>query len=184
MSGLPKHFEFMSSTAVEGLGLVVASSAQNATSLRQIENGPSTLIKFPKRPDLTVLSESIPLFYIAQNNHRFWVAREANGRCGGVFLLRRSAVRFAQRNSAPAGCAIMFLDAPLELDVTNASSIIVEPLTEIIDFARRRAPTFTAFIAMTLAKCRNIDAQILRFCGSESKDRIAQIRSAHVQRQD
>jgi hypothetical protein len=173
MSGLPKQFEFMSSTAAEGLGLVVASSAQNATSLRQAENEPSTLVKFPKRPDFNVLNETIPLFHIAQNNHGFWVAREADGHCGGVFLLRRSAVRFAQRNSAPTGCAIMFLDAPLELDVTNEGSSITESLVEIIDFARRRAPTFTAFIAMALAKCRQLDTQILCFCRSEPKDRAA-----------
>jgi hypothetical protein len=110
MSGLPKHFEFMSSTAAEGLGIVVANSAQNATSLRQAENEPNMQVKFPKRPDLTALSETIPLFYIGQDNRGFWVAREADGRCGGVFLLRRSAVRFAQQKSAPGGCATMFLD--------------------------------------------------------------------------
>jgi hypothetical protein len=172
MSGLPKHFEFMSSTAVEGLGLVVANSAQNATSLRQVENGPNKqLVKFPKRPDLTALSETIPLFYIGQNNRGFWVAREADGRCGGIFLLRRSAVRFAQQKSAPAGCATMFLDEPRELDVVNEGNRIVEPLTAIIDLAGRRAPTFTAFVAMTVAKW--LDTQILRFCAGELKDRAA-----------
>jgi hypothetical protein len=169
MSGLYKHFDFTSSTAAEGLGL----SIRNRRSPRQALNGLDTLANFPKRPDLTVLSETIPLFYIAQNNHGFWVAREASGRCGGVFLLRRSAVRFAQQKSAPAGCATMLLDDPLELDVTNEGSRIVEPLTEIIDFVRRRAPTFTAFVSMTLAKWRKFDAQILLFCSSNAKDRAA-----------
>jgi hypothetical protein len=173
MSGLPKHFEFMSSTAAEGFGLVVANSAQNATSLRQAENEPNKLVKFPKRPDLTALSETIPLFYIGQNNRGFWVAREADGRCGGVFLLRRSAVRFAQQKSAPAGCATMFLDEPRELDVVNEGNRIVEPLTAVIDLARRRAPTFTAFVAMTIAKWRKFDTQILRFCAGKLKDRDA-----------
>jgi hypothetical protein len=136
MSGLPKHFEFMSSTAAKGLGL--ANSAQNATSLRQVENGPNKqLVKFPKRPDLTALSETIPLFYIGQNNRGFWVAREADGRCGGIFLLRRSAVRFAQQKSAPACCATMFLDEPRGPDVVNEGNRIVEPLTAIIDLAGR-----------------------------------------------
>lgn len=172
MSGLPKHFEFMSSTATEGLGLVVANSAQNATSLRQVENGPNKqLVKFPKRPDLTALSETIPLFYIGQNNRGFWVAREADGRCGGVFLLRRSAVRFAQQKSAPASCATMFLDEPRELDVVNEGNRIVEPLTAITDLAG--APAFTAFVAMTVAKWRKFDTQILRFCAGQLKDRAA-----------
>jgi hypothetical protein len=173
MSGLPKHFEFMSSTAAEGLGLVVANSAQNATSLRQAENEPNMLVKFPKRPDLTALSETIPLYYIGQNNRGFWVAREAAGLCGGVFLLRRSALRFAQQKSAPAGCATMFLDEPRELDVVNEGNRIVEPLTSVIDLARRRAPTFTAFVAMAIAKWRKFDTQILRFCAGELKDRAA-----------
>ena len=174
MSGLLKHFEFMSSTAAEGLGLVVADSAQNATSLRQVENGPNKqLVKFPKRPDLTALSETIPLFYIGQNNRGFWVAREADGRCGGVFLLRRSAVRFTQQKSAPAGCATMFLDERRELDVVNEGNRIVEPLTSVIDLATRRAPTFTAFVAMAIAKWRKFDTQISRFCAGELKDRAA-----------
>jgi hypothetical protein len=173
MSGLPKHFEFMSSTAAEGLGLVVANSAWNATSLRQAENEPNMLVKFPKRPDLTALSETIPLFYICQNNRGFWVAREADGRCGGVFLLRRSAVRFAQQKSAPVGCATMFLDEPRELDGVNEGNRIVEPLTSVIDLARRRAPTFTAFVAMAIAKWRRFDTQILCFCAGELKNRAA-----------
>jgi hypothetical protein len=129
------------------------------------------LVKFPKRPDLTALSETIPLFYIGQNNRGFWVAREADGRCGGVFLLRRSAVRFAQQKSAPAGCATMLLDEPRELDVVNEGNRIVEPLTAIIDLAG--APTFTAFVAMTVAKWRKFDTQILRFCAGQLKDRAA-----------
>jgi hypothetical protein len=173
MSGLPKHFEFMSSTAAEGLGLVVPDSAQNAASLTQAENESNILVEFPKRPDLTALSETIPLFYIGQNNRGFWVAREADGRWGGVFLLRRSALRFAQQKSAPAGCATMFLDEPRELDVVNEGSRIVVPLISAFDLARRRAPTFTAFVAMAIAKWRKFDTQIFRFCAGEPKDRDA-----------
>jgi len=173
MSGLPKHFEFMSSTAAEGLGLVVANSARNVTSRRQGENKPNMLVKFPERPDRTVLSEAISLFYIAQNNHKFWVAREAEGRCGGVFLLRRFAVRYAKQKSAPTGCAIMFLNEPLELDLTNEGSRIAETLTAIIDLARHRLPAFAAFVAMATTEWRKLDAQILHFCDSESKDRTA-----------
>jgi hypothetical protein len=178
MSGFYKHFDFTSSTAAERLGL----SIRDGRSPRQAVNGLDTLANFPKRPDLTVLSETIPLFYIAQNNHGFWVAREAGGRCGGVFLLRRSAVRFAQQKSAPAGCATMPLDDPLELDVTNEGSRIVEPLTEIVDLVRRRAPTFTGFVAKTLAKWRKLDTQMLLFCGGELKDRAAPelIRGGHT----
>jgi len=87
--------------------------------------------------------------------------------------LRRSAVRFAQQQNALGGCAIMFLDEPIELDVKNEGSRIVEPLTEIIDLVRRRVPTFTVFVSMMLAKWRKLDRQILLFCSSEPKDLAA-----------
>jgi hypothetical protein len=171
MSRPHKHFDFASSIAAEGLRF----SVRNVTSSRQVANGPNTVVKLPNRPDRTVLSETIPLFYIAQNQHGFWVAREADGRCGGVFLLRRSAARFAQQKSAPGACAIMSLDEPIELDVTNEGSRIVEPLTAIIDLVRRRAPTFTAFVSVTLAKWRKLDTRILLFCSDESKERAPEL---------
>jgi hypothetical protein len=59
----------------------------------------------PNRPDARVLNRAIPLFFIGRNKHGFWLAREAKGRIGGMFLLRRSALRFAQEASARHGCA-------------------------------------------------------------------------------
>lgn len=87
--------------------------------------------KFPRRPNGGVLSELIPLFFIGRNGLGFWVAREAQGRTGGVFLFRRSALRFANRNCAPAGCATMALDARLELDVENQGNPIASWLIAI-----------------------------------------------------
>ena len=48
-------------------------------------------------------------------------------------------------------------DEPRELDVGNEGNRIVEPLTAVIDLVRRRAPTFTAFVAMAIAKWRKFD---------------------------
>src|ERR1700683_2684634 len=86
---------------------------------------------FPERPNGAALSESIPLFFIGRNALGFWVAREAQGRAGGVFLFRRSALRFANVNSAPAGCATMFLNERLELDVKNHGNPIAAALVGI-----------------------------------------------------
>ena len=41
--------------------------------------------KFPCRPSFDVLSGSIPLFFIARNRVGFWIAREVEGRTGGIF---------------------------------------------------------------------------------------------------
>ena len=59
--------------------------------------------KLPPRPDPEVLSEAITLFFIGRNQDGFWVAREADGRTGGIFLCKRSALRFANRNAQPEG---------------------------------------------------------------------------------
>jgi hypothetical protein len=58
--------------------------------------------QLPTRPDDTVLSDSIPLFFIGRNQNGFWVARESAGRCGGLFLFRWSAARFARKTPQPA----------------------------------------------------------------------------------
>jgi hypothetical protein len=76
----------------------------------------------PSRPDAHVLNCVIPLFFIGRNKNGFWIAREARGRTGGMFLLRGSAHRFAQRASAPRGCATMFLAKTFELDTRNAGN--------------------------------------------------------------
>jgi hypothetical protein len=88
---------------------------------------PNALIgtKFPRRPDAGLVSESIPLFFIARNRVGLWVAREAEGRTGGIFLFKRSALRFAERKSAPRGCATMVLAERLELDLENNGNSLI-----------------------------------------------------------
>lgn len=80
---------------------------------------------FPRRPDPGVLSESIPLFFIGRNESGLWVARDAEGRKGGIFLFKRSALRFAAKNSGAPGCATMFLSERLELDVDNQGNSLI-----------------------------------------------------------
>jgi hypothetical protein len=96
---------------------------------------PNTIAEFPRRPDSGVLSETIPLFFIGRNGRGLWIAREAEGRSGGIFLFRRSALRFAEKNSASTGCATMVLAARVELDVENRGN----PLAAWLDAALRRA---------------------------------------------
>ena len=52
---------------------------------------PASATRLPQRPDPSILSEAIPLFFIGQNRDGFWVARDADGRVGGIFLLKQSA---------------------------------------------------------------------------------------------
>jgi hypothetical protein len=94
-----------------------------------------TVAEFPRRPDAGVLSETIPLFFIGRNGRGLWIAREAEGRTGGVFLFKQSALRFAKSDSTPSGCATMLLADRLELDVENCGG----PLAAWLDAVMRRA---------------------------------------------
>ncbi len=173
MSGLNRNFGLTSSTAAEGIRLAITNSGQNFNSYRKPSGGIGGVVELPKRPDLTILNETIPLFYIAQNGRGFWVARDADGRCGGIFLLRRSATRFARIRSAPAGCAMMFVNEVLELDVGNEGSRFVELLSKAVDMARRRMPTLAAFVAMAVDEWRKLVAQLSRALAGERRNRAA-----------
>jgi hypothetical protein len=116
-----------------GYGPHVASMAQ-----------PAKPTKLPQRPDPAILSEAIPLLFIGRNKDGFWVAREADGRIGGIFLRKQSAVRFANRSAQPKGCATMFLSERFELDVENKGNPLVAHLAAarrlVLQLAQRTAP--------------------------------------------
>jgi hypothetical protein len=109
---------------LRGICLVVDGKQQQASP---------ALNKFPRRPDPAILSHSIPLYFVARNKAGLWVSREAEGRSGGVFLFKRSALRFATKRGAAAGCATMFLRERFELDVENQG----HPLVAWLDAALR-----------------------------------------------
>ncbi|UVO38500.1 hypothetical protein KUL72_09140 [Bradyrhizobium arachidis] len=97
---------------------------------RQPRQPPVAEVK-PLDPD--VISAAIPAFFIGRNTAGFWVAREARGRIGGLFLFKRSAVDFANRQSAPARCALVFPTETFELDLENRGN----PLISLAAQARR-----------------------------------------------
>ena len=96
----------------------------------------------PNRPDARVLNRVIPLFFIGRNKNGFWLAREAGGRVGGMFLLRRSAVRFAREASTPHGCATMFLVNTFELDTWNCGNPLVGWLDAALGLLCRFIPDY------------------------------------------
>ena len=108
-----------------GVRRAVAREEQNFNRGAFIVSATDAAARLPPRPGVAVLSRTIPLFYIGRNKDGLWVAREADGRSGGIFLFRRAAFRFARRRSAPTGCATMLLDEPFELDVESQGSALV-----------------------------------------------------------
>lgn len=151
----------------------VAGSGQSSGAGHRLAAVSDAVMNFPRRPDATVINESIPLFYIGRNRNGFWVAREAEARTGGLFLFKRSALRFANRNSAPIGCARMFLGESVELDVVNQGSPLVALLASAVAVATHRAPLVATFIGMAAAEWRNLVAEILRPLAGERGHRQA-----------
>jgi hypothetical protein len=96
----------------------------------------------PNRPDARVLNRVIPLFFIGRNKNGFWLVREARGRIGGMFLLRRSALRFAQEASAPLGCATMFVAKTFELDTWNCGNPLAGWLDAALGLLSRFIPDY------------------------------------------
>jgi hypothetical protein len=114
-------------------------------SPRQASRRPAALeressVQFrPLDPDF--VSEAIPAFFIGRNREGFWVARDAKGRNGGIFLLKSSALAFARKNSEPVGCATIFPSAPFELDLENQGNPLAKhfgPLMRVAARIRRR----------------------------------------------
>jgi hypothetical protein len=84
----------------------------------------------PIDPD--VVSVSIPAFFIGHNKAGLWVAREANGRIGGLFLFRNSAIDFANRQSKPARCALVFPTETFELDIENRGNPLIALVARLL----------------------------------------------------
>ena len=106
----------------------------------------------PFRPlDPEVLSEAIPAFFIGRNKEGFWVARDVNGRIGGIFLLENSALSFARKHSGAAGCATVYLSERFELDLENEGNPLILQLASLIGFARHSRERLDAIIGKMTA---------------------------------
>ena len=132
--------------------LITAVAPQTASAQ------PATM-PWPKRPNPSVLSKSIPLFFISRDNDGFWVACEAESGIGGIFLWQRSALRFAQR-CQPAGCATMILSELHDLTVENRGNRFAVQLRPARRLLRRLELTLTIFVATTIAKTRATAARL------------------------
>lgn len=101
-------------------------AAMAAIALQTINRQPRKAPAAQFRPiDPDVISDTIPAFFIGRNKAGFWVAREAHGCIGGLFLFKSSAVDFANRRSAPVRCALVFPSETFELDIENSGNPLI-----------------------------------------------------------
>lgn len=98
----------------------------------------------PLDPD--VVSAAIPAFFIGRNKEGFWVARDAKGQIGGLFLFENSALIFARRNSEPVGCATIFPSQRFELDLKNNGNPLVDHLRPLIRLGMRALRRSASFL--------------------------------------
>jgi hypothetical protein len=89
----------------------------------------------PLDPD--IVSEAIPAFFIGRNEDGFWVARDAKGKTGGLFLFKNSALSFAGRSSPPRGCATIYPSNRFELDLDNKGNPLAAYLAPLMRLAMR-----------------------------------------------
>ena len=90
----------------------------------------------PLDPD--VVSAAIPAFFIGRNSAGLWVARETHGRVGGLFLFKSSAIDFANLQSEPARCALVFPAEAFELDIENRGNPLIALTAWWLDGVKRR----------------------------------------------
>ena len=96
-----------------------------------------------RRPSPEDLSASIPVFFIGRNKDGYWVVRGADGKSGGLFWRKQSAIRFAARNAWPARCATIFPSGTVELDLENRGNPLL-PHGVVTRLLRRMNPSATA----------------------------------------
>jgi hypothetical protein len=108
--------------------------------------------------DPSIVNDEIPAFFIGRNMEGFWVARDARGQIGGIFLLETSALSFAKKNSEPAGCATIFPSERFELDLENSGNPFVVHLGALRRLALDHGRKMIALIAkMTEAAKRRLN---------------------------
>jgi hypothetical protein len=73
------------------------------------------------------------VIFIGRNRDGLWVARDEEGKFGGLFWRKEAALRFAKRSAASTGYATVFPQARFELDIENAG----HPLIACAGSARR-----------------------------------------------
>jgi hypothetical protein len=105
-----------------------------------VDQPAATIVRFPPL-DPDIVSDAIPAFFIGRNEDGFWVARDAKGKTGGLFLFEISALSFARRSSPPRGCATIYPSHRFELDLENRGNPLVAqlgPLKRLAMLARQR----------------------------------------------
>jgi hypothetical protein len=136
----------------EAPGLSTAATERESERSGIPPTASATVIAQFQPLDPGIVNEAIPAFFIGRNKEGFWVARDARGRIGGIFLLENSALSFARRNSRPAGCATIFPSERFELDLENKGNPLAAQLGSLIHVATRFRERMAACIGNVIER--------------------------------
>jgi hypothetical protein len=147
------YSDFPDQPAPRGSAVAVAHDSSQDSGAPSAQN---VTVTTPFQPlDPAILNAAIPAFFIGRNKEGFWLARDAKGRIGGIFLFESSALAFARRNSWPAGCATIFPSERFELDVENQGNpliVYLRPLMRLAVQGWRQIAALTGEIAEAIER--------------------------------
>jgi len=131
MTTLRLAISFFSNQRPSKRSLISAARKRRRLRVPQADHTKTTALQFEPL-DSSIVSDSIPAFFIGRNSAGFWVAREATGRIGGLFVLKRSALSFVYAQSRPVGCATIFPSERFELDLENQGNTFASHLAPLL----------------------------------------------------
>lgn len=73
------------------------------------------------------LRQSAQIFYIGRNSRGNWVVQDKNHTCGGLFIDRAEAVRFAMFENGRKRQAVIMVPETMELDLDGALTVSAPP---------------------------------------------------------
>jgi hypothetical protein len=68
-----------------------------------------------------------PLFLIGKNSRGHWVVQDQKGLCGGLFVSRAEALKFAMFENGNRPQAVIMVPDVLELDMSRRPRAVGEP---------------------------------------------------------
>ena len=84
-------------------------------------------------------SSSTPLFYVGRDSHGHWVVQDQKHLCGGLFVDRTTALKFALFENGHKPQAVVMVPGVFELDMSARPSVAHQRAVDTNAPRQRRA---------------------------------------------
>jgi hypothetical protein len=85
-------------------------------------------------------SSNSRLFYIGKDSHGNWVVQDQQHLCGGLFVDRAEALRFAMFENGHRPQAVVMVPGVFELDLSANPRVVHQPAAQVEAPRARRIP--------------------------------------------